>query len=90
MEMSFGVNAFSGLSDAGKASHILSFPTDGNGPLQSLTRTIDRSRDNLQRPPGFTLGSDLAVGYGYGVRGRLASISVQGLPNLSGKSHALE
>jgi RHS repeat-associated protein len=65
-------------------------PDGAAGPLPSLTRTIDRSRDNLQRPTGFVLGNEHAVGYGYDVSGRLATLSAQGLPNLPGKAHAFE
>jgi RHS repeat-associated protein len=65
-------------------------PDGAAGPLPSLTRVIDRSRDNLQRPTGFVLGNEHAVGYGYDVSGRLATISAQGLPNLPGKAHAFE
>jgi RHS repeat-associated protein len=65
-------------------------PDGAAGPLPSLTRTIDRSRDNLQRPTGFMLGNEHAVGYGYDVSGRLATLSAQGLPNLPGKTHAFE
>jgi YD repeat-containing protein len=36
------------------------------------------------------LGNEHAVGYGYDVSGRLATISAQGLPNLPGKTHAFE
>ena len=54
------------------------------------TRTLTRSRDNLRRPTGFVLGNEHAVGYGYDVSGRLATLSAQGLPNLPGKTHAFE
>jgi RHS repeat-associated protein len=72
------------------ASETITIDPDGSDPLPSLTRTIDRTRDNLQRPTGFVLGNEHAVGYGYDVSGRLATISAQGLPNLPGKSHAFE
>ncbi len=72
------------------ASETVTIDPDGSGPLPTLTRTIDCSRDNLQRPTGFVLGNEHAVGYGYDVSGRLATISAQGLPNLPGKSHAFE
>jgi RHS repeat-associated protein len=65
-------------------------PDGAAGLLPSLTRSIDRSRDNLQRPTGFVLGNEHAVGYGYDVSGRLSTISAQGLPNLPGKTHAFE
>jgi RHS repeat-associated protein len=63
-------------------------PDGAAGPLPSLTRSIDRTRDNSQRPTGFVLGNEHAVGYGYDVSGRLSTISAQGLPNLPGKTHA--
>ncbi len=72
------------------ATETVTIDPDGSGFLPSLTRVIDRSCDNLQRPTGFVLGNEHAVGYGYDVSGRLATINAQGLPNLPGKSHAFE
>ena len=68
---------------------------DGSGPLPSFTRTIDRSRDALQRPTGYELKTEnltleSSLGYGYDVSGRLGTISAAGLPNLAGRSHAFE
>jgi hypothetical protein len=81
---------FCGHSDTLRFASETFDPDGSGGPLPSLTRTIDRSRDNLQRPTGFVLGNEHAVGYGYVVSGRLATLSAQGLPNLPGKTHAFE